>query len=198
MKRREKATRSGAGRTQLPTCQYFKELQFITDTVTNLPTVSNVPTTNETTLFTPPPSPSIPPLSPATSHSYEGNTIPSNATPVAKKRGRDSTSSVHLIPPLSPATSHSNEGNTTPSNATPVAKKRGRDSASGSDMNNLLLQSIQRDLNTPPTQSEKDSDTLFFLSLVQDFKDLPSRKKRLAKLKIMQVISDLHGDDLED
>ena len=158
-------TRSGAGKTQLPTCQYFKELQFITDTVTNLPTISNVPT-SDPALFTPPPSPALPPPSPAISDTYDNN---DNPTP--------------------------------PSNATPVAKKRRRDiSSSGSDMNQLLMQSIQRDLNTPTQpakQDEKDSDTLFCLSLVQDFKDLPARKKRLARVKIMQVISDLHGDDVD-
>jgi len=42
LEKREEATRSGAGRTQLPTCQYFKELLFITDTVANRPTCSNV------------------------------------------------------------------------------------------------------------------------------------------------------------
>ena len=49
--------RSGAGKTQLPTSQYFKELQFITDTVTNRPTSSNVPSTPE--IFTPPASPAM-------------------------------------------------------------------------------------------------------------------------------------------
>ena len=60
------------------------------------------------------------------------------------------------------------------------------------------MESIQRDLNAPPPQphkpEEKDPDTLFFLSLVQDFKDLSAGKKRIARVKIMQIITDMHGD----
>ena len=161
LKRREKATRSGAGKTQLPTCQYFKELQFITDTVTNRPTASNVPTITD--IFRPPPSPAIVPETYDKDDSTTSSSYPITTTPVAKKRKGD---------------------------------------VSSSDVNQMLIQSIQRDLNAPPPQpqrqDEKDSDALFCLSLVQDFKDLPARKKRIARVRIMQVISDMHGDDADD
>ena len=71
-----------------------------------------------------------------------------------------------------------------------------------SDVNSLLMASIQRDLNKPQQPlpqaqepEEKDPDTLFCLSLVQEFKELPPNKKRIARVKVLQVLCEMHGDD---
>ena len=42
IKKREQRTRSGAGSSKLPTCNYFTELSFLTDTLKNKPTDSNL------------------------------------------------------------------------------------------------------------------------------------------------------------
>ena len=49
LRKREQATRSGAGLKKLPTCDFFLELSFLHDSITGIPT--------ETNLFTPLPSP---------------------------------------------------------------------------------------------------------------------------------------------
>ena len=83
--------RSGAGKTQLPTSQYFKELQFITDTVTNRPTSSNVPSTPE--IFTPPASPAMVTETIEKDNSATNptsfTTTPVHSTPANKKLKRD-------------------------------------------------------------------------------------------------------------
>ena len=45
--RREKATRSGAAATSLPTCKYFKQLQFLKHTVIARDTDTNLDAMNE-------------------------------------------------------------------------------------------------------------------------------------------------------
>lgn len=63
------------------------------------------------------------------------------------------------------------------------------------------MASIQRDLTqattSQPKEEERDQDTLFCLSLVQEFKDLTAKNKRLTRVRIMQVFCDLHEDDNE-
>ena len=169
MKRRDKATRSGAGKTQLLTCQYYRELAFITDTISNKPTTSNVPIPD---IFTPPASPHLlSQMSPA---------VVADNSDVSQTQHDN-----HSIP----------TSNTTPTSTTvSTAKKR---KTSKNDFNGLLMASIQRDLSVPPlkTTEEKDPDTLFCLSLVHEFKDLSNKKKRLARVKMMQVFCELHEDD---
>ena len=172
LKRREKATRSGAGRTQLPSCQYYRELQFITDTIANRPTCSNVSPTATPNMFAPP------------SPSNNSQTYPDFAV--------DSTLNERSVP--SPATI------AVPSlvtvNEAPPTKKRKNDMKD--DVNSLLMASIKRDLIATESakSDDKDPDTLFCLSLVQDFKELPAPKKRQARVKIMQVLCEMHNDDI--
>ena len=45
LRRREKATRSGAGHKKLPTCDFFGELSFLHDVTSARPTASNIFTT---------------------------------------------------------------------------------------------------------------------------------------------------------
>ena len=173
LKRRESATRSGAGAKTLPTCQYFLELSFITDTVTNRSTISNM------SIFTPPLSPLL--LSPS---------LPSPSAPDASVGNDGSTDDNH----------YSINMHTTPTSSTNnnISKKRKNTSK---DLDSLLMTSIARDLQTTtpsvPALSveEKDPDTLFCLSLVQEFKELPPRKKRLSRLKIMELFCAMHEDD---
>ena len=135
--------------------------------MTNRATTSNVPSTPE--IFTPPASPAM-------------------ITETIEKDNSATNPTSFTTTPTS--------FTTTPVHSTPANKKRKRDMSS--DVNGLLMESIQRDLNAPPPQphkpAEKDPDTLFFLSLVQDFKSLSAGKKRIARVKIMEIISDMHGD----
>jgi len=43
---------------------------------------------------------------------------------------------------------------------------------------------------------DKDTDTFFCLSLIQDFKDLPATKKRLVRVKIIKVFCEMHNDNV--
>ncbi|XP_028412543.1 uncharacterized protein LOC114535434 [Dendronephthya gigantea] len=47
LQRREKMTRSGAGNKKLPTCNFFTELSFLKDIVSNRKTMSNVEIVND-------------------------------------------------------------------------------------------------------------------------------------------------------
>ena len=42
MKKREQKTRSGAGHGRLPSCNFFNELQFLSDSLKNKPSESNI------------------------------------------------------------------------------------------------------------------------------------------------------------
>ena len=172
LKRREKATRSGAGRTQLPSCQYYKELQFITDTIANRPTCSNVSPTANPNMFAPP------------SPSNYSQTYPDFAVDSSLNERSVPSPATIVVPPPATVT----EG---PSN-----KKRKKDMKD--DVNSLLMASIKRDLIATESaeSNDKDPDTLFCLSLVQDFKELPAPKKRLARVKIMQILCEMHNDNI--
>ena len=132
LKRREKATRSRAGRTQLPSCQYYKELQFITDITAHRPTCSNVsPTANPNMLAPPPPSnysQTYPDF--AVNSSLNERSVPSLATVVV------------------PSPAAVTEG--------PSTKKRKKDMKD--DVNSLLLASIKRDLITTESAESNDKD----------------------------------------
>ena len=170
LKRREVATRSGSGKTQLPSCQFFKELLFIKDTVSNRPTSSNVPLPD---LFTPPPSPGI---ESATVTSENSSIMTTAATPVLPvvTSGRSNTS-------------------------TSSTSKRKKDS---DELNTLLMASIKRDLSSQTSSSqssgsnlvENDPDKAFCLSLVEELKSLAPCKKRLARVKMLQVLCEAHED----
>ena len=75
-------------------------------------------------------------------------------------------------------------------------KKRKNDTED--DVNSLLMASIKRDLIATESakSDDKDPDTLFCLSLVHDFKELPAPKKRQARVKIMQDFCELHNDNI--
>lgn len=169
LKRREKATRSGAGSKVLPTCQYFNELSFITNAVSNRPTVSNVPD-----MFTPPQSPFLDNFETASSEMDTQDLTECSDNSLSTSRSVSTTPTVCKS-----------------------VNSRKRKGQTSKDLDTLLIQSIQKDLQTPkpqPPQMEQDQDTLFCLSLVQDFKTLSPQKKRKAKIKILEVFCNLNED----
>ena len=176
LKRRERATQSGSGARYLPTCQFFNEFSFITDTVTNRPTVSNISLPE---VLSPP--------SPFSSPSPSSSTATLPAAIQGAEISLNNSASSENLSVISSITQSNNH----------TSKKRKVNISN--ELDNLLLTSIKKDLSEhskPAVTEEKDQDTLFCLSLVSDFKDLSSRKKRIARLKILQLFYDLHEDDI--
>ena len=176
-------------------------MSFISDSVSNKPTASNVPIQQQalpsnTDILTPPPSISEP-MSPAM-FSYDRQVSPQ--TPL-------SANTVALQTPLQPRPVLIQSAPAQASQATTVSRKRKN---KNDDVNSVLLESIQMDIqqkkidmqtqqNHIQTTETQDPDTLFCLSLVQEFKDLKkSSKKRAARLQILKVFCDMHDSDEEE
>ena len=96
LKKRELATRSGAGASRLPVCRLYEQLQFLRDTLVNRPTASNVSvelnsrsnTNDSVSLLSPPPSPSMQ----STPSSAQKENLRSSSRAKARKRPAPSES----------------------------------------------------------------------------------------------------------
>jgi len=85
----------------------------------------------------------------------------------------------------------------TPTSTAPAASRKRKNTK---DLDTLLIQSIKKDLEAPSRipvvpAPEKDPETLFCLSLVQELKELDPFKKRKAKLKIMEIFCELNDSE---
>ena len=81
------------------------------------------------------------------------------------------------------------------------SKTRKRKKTDGNlDFDNTIMESVKMDLEKSKQGEEgKDPDRLFCLSLVQEFKDSKTaKKKRKARLGILKLFCDLHDTDEED
>ena len=169
--KREKATRSGAGNKKpLPTCNYFTELSFLSDSMSNRSCTSNIPL-----------SLSSPLSSPASAVDMEDSIV---------------DESLYAAQPA-PVEIHSKSEKI---KSTSYARKRKRSIDSDESADLLLVKALDKHLNQASEQSqprpqEEDDDRLFCLSLVKTLKKLNGKKNALAKLKIQQVLFDIQFED---
>lgn len=173
--KREKMTRSGAGsKKPLPTCNYFAELSFLYDSVSNRSVESNIPSYVMSPHFQ--------------SMEDDKDNDNSNLSP--------STSS--LSSPINIATgsgiSKQYSINSSADTEDVQLKKRRRISNDSTDL--LLVKTLDKHLNkdTDP-EIENDDNRLFCLSLVPTLKLLNPRKNALARIKIQQLLFDITYDE---
>ena len=187
LKRRDKATRSGAGIKTLPTCAFFSELTFISDSVSNRATESNV----DPGLFTPPPSPDI---------VVPRRTVQSPSMSQTAQQSSSQYSSVTTIPksttPLDSVRMPVKETCHQKGNASKeISNKR-----KNNPVDDLLAQAIMDDMNDKKRKetlkdNTLDHDELFCQSLVPYFKGLSKYKGKRARIKVLQVLCDIDESD---
>ena len=173
LKRQELASRSGAGAKTEKTCQFYDELTFLKEIFSNRERSSNI---NESILA---------PISSPPPHieNYHQN---------------------QPSPLLSPSCSSFNSLEQSPNTASSpvsfniqskqkISKKRKQPNG---DLKDALTKALLTEEQTTPRNSvdEKDSDTLFCLSLVESLKKLPSKSNKRVRIKIMEVLLDLEDE----
>ena len=216
LKRREKATRSGAGVKTLPTCAFISELTFISDSVSNRATESNI----DPGLFTPPPSPDIvvprrivksPSMSQTAQHGLF--TPPPSPDIVVPRRIVKSPS---MSQTAQQSSSQSSSVTTIPKSTTPLdsvrmpvketchqkgnASKEISNKRKNNHVDDLLAQAIMDDMNEKKRKetlkdNTLDHDELFCQSLVPYFNGLSKYKGKLARIKVLQVLCDIDESD---
>jgi len=184
MKKRENLTRSGAGAKTLPSCSFIAELSFISDSISNRETHSNVQINNLMQ-----PRSNLDLLNVETDDSYshllvstQGLSPVSTATNCTRNSLQSPTSSKE-----------------TPTNISKTTKTRKRKKTDiDFELDSVLAESIKLDIEKSKQNDTEDPDRLFCLSLVQEFKDLKTpKKKRKARLEILRIFCDLSNSDNE-
>ena len=174
MSKRKIFLKSGSGATEdLPSCGYFKQLMFLSDSIGNRPTFSNVPSNM--------------PLSP-----------PQSPPVLCNNAQRQQTNE-----PVTTVTIAASESNPVLSHPTSTygekPAKRAEKRKEISTVDALLAQSLMADMNRaqcPPKPKESDCpDDLFCRSLVPHFKKLSERKNLLAKTRVMEVLLNFCSDN---
>lgn len=167
LSKRDKATRSGAGNKKLPTCNFFAELSFLHDSVSNRLCTTNIPSA----LLSPTPSPSL-------------------SVVVDDEISDDSS---FASPPYKYMSSSGSESRS----AHTESKKRRPSNNDETDMLLIQTLDKHLSSVPPNQLSiaEEDDDRLFSLSLVKTLKGLDAKKKGLAKIKIQQVLFDIQFQD---
>lgn len=184
-------TKSGAPAHKLSKCRYFEQMQFLRTSTSNNPTHTNIHSSPANFQSPNPPlsieiatTNSSPLLSPPPSSSCTGylTPIPQQVTP---------TSTQHSKPPKQKRTSHMHTTKSTDQDSAATASFFQELSAA----NEALLRADE--------EKELCEDTLFCKSLIPQLKGLSLRKKRLAKIKISQLLFDItfdveegRGDDI--
>ena len=156
----------GAGAKTSPTCAFFKELSFLTDTVGNKATVSNVtPTT-------------LPDLSPASP----------NSSFVISEPQSPNMALHHTLPdsPAAPTLVEEEVGKK-------GKQKTRKDMDIDMLLTRSLIQDIES--NEEKKQNTEYPDELFCKSLVDSFKKLPKKKNKRAKIKVLEILLEFEDDD---
>lgn len=178
LSKREKAMRSGAGnKKMLPTCNYFTELSFLRDSLSNRTCESNIPSTILNPLSSP--------LGINEKFDMENHNINDD------------------LPGISPMTSPSNSSCSSSAGgtgynqyaSTPSLNSRKRKPPSDESADIMLIKAIDRHLN-PPTiepqvlqeKNEDNDNRLFCLSLVETLKSMDAKKNAMARVKIQQAL----------
>ena len=167
LKRQELASRSGAGSKTEKSCQFYDELTFMKEIFTDRERSSNIDESLLAPIHSPPPH----------IENYNQN---------------------QPSPLLSPSCSSFNSPPNTASSPVSfnVQSKQKKRKQPNDNLKDALTKALLTEEQTTPRSSvdEKDSDTLFCLSLVESLKKLPSKSNKRARIKIMEVILDLEDD----
>ena len=159
--------KSGAPGSKIPSCKFYKELNFLKDIVTNRVTTTNLAIPESDINVTTPPG----------SQTFTLQQQMSPCHPVVSQSSEE----------LLQLTAHNHELKT----VTPKQDKKGKRKTSATDEVNefdkACLDLLQKKSNT-------DADTHFCLSLVENLKSLPPKKKLLAKSKITTVSIEMCDD----
>ena len=176
--KREKATRSGAGsKKPLPSCNYFVELSFLTDSMSNRPSTTNVPPRLPSPIGSPASTICGEDVADDIQQHIETNITPvsTNITPVSKRSDVTTRSSDYSNP----------------------RKRRSVDADENANL--LLVQTLDKHLNQPEQAQvqlqEEDDDRLFCLSLVKTLKGMAPKKNALSRIKVQQVLFDVQFQD---
>ena len=162
---RNKLTRSGAAGGKLPQCKYFEQMQFVLDKVSNKSSVSNI------------------------DMSVDDDELPLSPSPETSSPKADTAASINGKRECEEAVF-----------VMPSAKRKNRDNLA-MQVDSMLVKTLANlhaphNLAPAKTPSEEpDADYLFCNSLTPVLQNLPSKKNRLAKIKIQQL---LFGMEFED
>ncbi|XP_028418615.1 uncharacterized protein LOC114544599 [Dendronephthya gigantea] len=169
--KRSKMTRSGATASCLPMCRYFEQMAFLYGCVGNRPTESNL-----NAILSPP----------ADTITVEGSS--SGCTPT-----KDVPTTSTRMQTTEAARAHKR----------PLSSELFSTNRSGNRMNRdvvelmLLKQLTDSDaMYKKMTEEDDDEDSLYCRSLVPIMKGLPDKKRRLAKIKISQLLFEVEFDDV--
>ena len=174
--KRTKMTRSGAAASSLQKCRYFEQMAFLYGSVGNRPTESNL-----SSLLSPP--------TPVSTIDY-----------CSDVQVDDAPSTSRITVPEVEREKHA-QGTKRPLSAQLFSSNR-----SGNRMNRdvaelmILKQLSDSDaMYKKITDEDDDEDLLYCRSLVPILREMPDKKKRLAKIKISQLLFDIEfHDSLDD
>ena len=179
--------KSGSGATEdLPTCSYFRQLTFLSDSIGNCPTISNVPSS----ISNIPPSPTQSPPMVVNYSKMQKLSFPNTTT---------TTTAYRQVPnavtksPVSISTASINPC----SSVKDKRREKRKDNTSTVDM--LLAQSLMEDMKRTeiPVQPKDDDspDELFCRSMVPYFKNISGKNNMMAKIKVMEILLEFSEDD---
>ena len=206
LNRRKKATKSGAGGQALPSCQFFTELSFLNDVIgVRSSTCSNI----KSDIFTPPPSPAdnqrlspfTPPSSPADNQRLSPTIMTRTISSVTNSdydSSHLSAAAVRNVPitnSLEPASSKQvvpNSGSIQ-NKLSHTNKRKQQIDPVQSALEKAIIADVENNKN-----NETDPDELFCKSLVSSFKNLPKKKNKRAKIKVLQVLLDMEDSDIDE
>ena len=188
--RRNQKTRSGATASSLPKCKYFDQMAFLHEKSANKPTESNLPPevcieASESEEF-------IAPLhAPCDIVSQDSMALSSTITCSKKKKSL----------PLKRPSVDSRDNLVARAFGIFLiffsVKKNQKDTKcpgyEGCSRESILSQSLVHcdEMLKKSMEEEDDEDSLYCRSLIPIMRDLPKRKKRLAKIQISQLLYDL-------
>lgn len=182
--RREKATKSGAPYSKMPQCKYFSQLLFLMDKTANKPTVSNISIlTNDgdnlieesSSLETP------------TYTTIKRSSVPQSCT----------NDNINVVPQPSGLEALSSSGAAKKSKPLPeshsqVSQSKKSRAELAHAVDSMLVKTLQdmqkNENNSDSLKSEDDEDSLYCRSLIPIFQQLPLQKKRLAKMKVNELL----------
>jgi len=160
--KRTKMTRSGAAASSLPTCKYFAQMSFLYGSVGNRPTESNL-----CNLMTPP------------------STV--TQSPDTQTEADPSTSA------MTETVERETHANKRPISRDLFSNNRSRNRMNRDVAELMLLKQLNESdmMCKKMTEEDDDEDLLFCRSLVPILKEIPTKKRRLARIKMSQLLFDM-------
>ena len=177
LKKIKDTQKSGAGASKTPTCKLFDNLLFLKDFVSNRETTSNIFLSNESTN--------------TDSGSISDESAPLTPPPLTSTPPPDMCASK--------ADLNKRKADTVMDVMTYQTPKRVMKKSERQDKIDLLLVNAlsKSDEQKPGTQESKSSNHLFCDSIVEILDKLPSKKNRMARVEIQQVLMKYEFDDSE-